>query len=258
MPLNPSDCSTGIIFSEDYRTIYTTSLSTLKGVRGTKSRSSGKWYFEAKFTNRNTISQSNYLGVGVASKVHSLNIPVGGGANRQGWGHRTNGYRFHRCMPVSNTSQTADPVRDPTTSSLATITVLDTVVGVAVDLDQGGIWFSKNNAWLGYRYYALSLEDPSYVDAYPDSLVHATNYYFGDPSANTYPAYADLIPDYINPFELYPMVSLFNSNTGSPYQMITVNLMESDLIYSPPTGFLAWEAIDQKWQNYQRTAEINR
>ena len=77
----------------------------------------------------------------------------------------------------------------------------DVVLGTALDLDNGKIWWSFNGAWIAN----------------------------GNPAAGTYPAYTGLSGTF------YPMVGIWD--TASP---ATVNFGATAFTYTPPTGFSAY------------------
>lgn len=79
------------------------------------------------------------------------------------------------------------------------------VIGVAYDADAGEIYWSLNGTWQGS----------------------------GDPSTNTNPAFTGITGT------MYPCVSLYRDL--APTQQVTGHFAAADLVYSPPTGFVAWE-----------------
>lgn len=80
------------------------------------------------------------------------------------------------------------------------------VIGVAYDATAGKLWWSKNGVWQGS----------------------------GDPDTGTNEAFSGITGTQ------YPCVSLYRSS-GGVQQQVTGHFAAADLVYSPPTGFVAWE-----------------
>ena len=121
---NPADKHADITLSDgDLKAAATT--SQWRAVRGVSGKSSGKWYFEVTFT-----TSGDYGLVGVASSSVSLADRIGVSAT--GWGNQNNGF-------FMNNNATKTGVTHASTN----------VVQVAVDLDNGKIWWGLNGAWYG-------------------------------------------------------------------------------------------------------------
>lgn len=84
--------------------------------------------------------------------------------------------------------------------------VVNTVSGMAYDPIAGKVWFSKNNTWQNS----------------------------GNPVTGDNPAFIGLASD------LYAAVSLWRKD--SPANVLTANFATANLVYSPPSGFIAWDA----------------
>ena len=78
------------------------------------------------------------------------------------------------------------------------------VIGIALDMDSGKVWFSKNGVWQGS----------------------------GDPSAGTNPAFSGLSGTF------YAYASLYRASGGLAHQ-VTANFGATALTYSAPSGFRA-------------------
>lgn len=119
---NPADKNASITLSDGNKTA--TATAAFQMVRGTIGKSSGKWYFEVTCTGALTFGT-----VGIAQASSSLSSFAGG---------ETTSYGIATNFVYTNFVST---------SIDGTITAGD-VVGVAVDLDAGKIWFAENNAWV--------------------------------------------------------------------------------------------------------------
>jgi hypothetical protein len=119
---NPSDMTSAITLSNGNLTLTTTATAN-QGIRGTLSRSSGKFYFEYTQLAVATIS------VGIADATHAFT--AGLGLDNVSSGYSTSGVIYYA-----------------TSSSVvvATYTVGD-VIGVAVDITNRLIYYAKNGIW---------------------------------------------------------------------------------------------------------------
>ena len=120
---NPADKNASIVLTNGDRTI-TQSSGGATGVRGTTSKSSGKWYTEIRYDG---VFGAGAFGFGTSG--HSLNGDVGSGT---GFGYSAGG-----TVSVNG-------------STLATLAqyASGTVIGVAVDFAALKVWFSANGVWL--------------------------------------------------------------------------------------------------------------
>lgn len=172
---NPSDKAANLTLSNGNLTVTATN-TVWKAVRGTVSVNNGKWYWEVTLTY--AAGTNTMVGVGTSSEV--LTYP---GNTSQGYGYYSpdgNKYNGSGAVVYGNAYTTGD------------------VVGVALDLVNGKIWWSKNGVW-------------------QDS---------GNPSDGTNEAYGGIIGT------VYAMLGIYNMNT-----VVTANFGESSFIYSIPTGF---------------------
>ena len=160
----------------------TASLSTNghNGVRATVYKSSGKWYWEGYPDYLST--QFVGIGTSAASLTHNLGYDV------HGYSYCRSGNKYHSNSHTSygDSFGTGD------------------VIGVALDLDNGKIWFSKNEVWQAG----------------------------GDPVAGTNPAYENISG------EFFPTLSLYNSSDTHTGRFIAENQT-----YSSPTGFVSLEYV---------------
>jgi len=170
------------------------------GIAGTQIMTSGKWYWECN--TGTSLSNSEHGIVDNPERTNWLTLtdaPIKNGwavdtANRITYNHSTSGDT------------------DYTGSMLS-----DEVVGVAVDFDNGKMWFRDNADWMGG----------------------------GDPAAGTSPAFTDI------PTDGTPCVPAVALNNSTAFQ--TINFGQTplggggnadgngygDFDYAPPTGFLA-------------------
>lgn len=147
-------------------------------------RTTGKYYFE--MTVGTVGAGGGAIGAVTSSASVALNSFVGFDAN--GWGWINSGNKYHNNTGASHGSTWTN----------------GDVVGCALDIDNGKIWFSKNGTWQAS----------------------------GDPGAGTNEAYAGLTG------RLMPAIGFyFSGNNG------TVAFSDVDLTYAPPSGFLAWEQV---------------
>lgn len=175
---NPSDKSNKITLSNGNRTVSHTGTSSHGGVRATGSKSSGKWYWEISF---GTDPASSCLYVGIGTSSAPLESQLGGDAH--GYSYKdTDGKKYHLGSGVNYGS---------------TFTAGD-IIGVALDLDAGKLWWAKANAWQAS----------------------------GNPAAGTNEAYNGISGTF------FPMhMSMCNG------LIITANFNANDQTYSPPSGF---------------------
>jgi len=119
---NPSDKQAGISLSGS--NLIATSTSGSDGVRGTNSKSSGKHYFEVTLTGGATNAF-----IGIASSAWDSSHQLASDANSACYVNNilyTNGFG---------------------TSGAATTMVIGDVIGVAVDVSNHRIYWSRNNTW---------------------------------------------------------------------------------------------------------------
>jgi hypothetical protein len=187
--LNPLDHG-GIILTEGNRAVTASAAAVWRHGRGTIWAKTGKWYFEGKIE---ALTLVNELMFGWTQYPATLTNYVG--SDNYGWGFQniaTNELRWHH--DASFTALTAT----------ATFAVND-VIGVAIDLDAGKMWFRYNGTWL-------------------DS---------GDPGAGTGAIITDAT---LSSFVGTPVIS---SNSTTNRGLISFNA--DDLSGSIPTGFKTFQ-----------------
>lgn len=183
MTWNPSDKSADITLSNGNATA-TAGATSWKSVRGQQGRSTGKYYFELVLGS----ASANGCMVGVGTEIPSLTTHMG--ASLYGWAY----YNYSTGQKWNNNF--AQAFGDSFTTG--------DVIGVAVDMDAGKIWWSKNGVWQAS----------------------------GDPAAGTSAAYSGLSGT------VYPMYSPYNVDDYA-----TLKELSEDLVYAPPAGFSAWSEV---------------
>jgi len=186
---NPSDKASEITLSNGNLTATRGTTGNTNGlVRSLSSKSSGKWYYEIRIDTTNGPGGGDWSTHGIATSALATSAYVGSNASSYGYEHSTgNKYNNGSWSAFGATLAAAD------------------ILGVAVDLDNGKIWFAKNNTWQAS----------------------------GDPAAGTNAAYTGISGTF------YPAASLYK--TGTTQHTLTARFSPANLTYSPPSGFSAWE-----------------
>ena len=180
---NPSDKSANITLSNGDLTA-TVGTNAWCSVRATLSKSSGKWYWET------TIDVSNaHHCVGIATSDTPVSTMAGADVYSYGY-YDSLGQTYH--------SNTAADYGAPFDAGA--------IIGIALDLDNGKIWWSKNGVWQAS----------------------------GDPGAGTNEAYSGLSGTF------FPMYSLHTSPAAG-----TVNFGASAFTYTIPSGFSMLETTEK-------------
>jgi hypothetical protein len=146
--------------------------------------SSGKWYLEYSQTSINTTS-TPYNTIGVMDVTTPSSTPTSS----------VTGLRGYQLWNGNKRSGT-------TSTSYGSGTALNDIIGVAVDMDSGKIWFAVNNTWVNS----------------------------GSPTGGTNAAFTDLTGT---------TWSFFNSILGETTSNSWVNFGQRPFSYTPPTGFVA-------------------
>lgn len=147
--------------------------------RATTGKSTGKYYYEFTVP---TGATAGYVSISNATDANSA--VWGNSANN--WGYAFSGLKYNSgSASYGNTWANND------------------VIGVAVDLTNGKIWFSKNGTWQAS----------------------------GDPVAGTNAAYTTLSGT------LYP-----STGARGDVCQVTLNTGATPFAYTPPTGYSAWDA----------------
>ncbi len=185
---NPSDKASEVSLSgSDKTATRSTSANNNAAVRATTSKNSGKYYFEIRVDTSVGSGSGDYSIYGIASSGLGLNAYVGSTSASYGYEHST-GSKYN----------------NGSGGAFGAALAAGDVLGIAVDLSAGKIWFSKNNTWQGS----------------------------GDPAAGTNAAYTGLSGTF------YPAASLYK--TATTQHVLTARFASADLSYSPPSGFSAW------------------
>lgn len=183
---NPSDKSADLTLSNGNLTVTHSSGSTWAGGRATNSKASGKFYWEVRV---DTDNPSTAIRIGIGTSAASLSSGVGDDINGYGYGGRFGKKYYNGGNPDYGATYTAGDI-----------------IGVALDLDAGKIWWSKNGVWQAS----------------------------GDPGAGTGEAYSGISGTF------FPMQS-----TGVSGDVLTARFHSSDFTYSPPSGFIAFDNISE-------------
>lgn len=176
--LNPSDKGANIALSGG-NLIATKSAAGWNSVRATLGKTSGKWYFEITYT---TVAASANAMAAVSDGASSTGSYFGGTA-------LSYGYNAALGQKYNNGSSAA----------YGSTWGAGDVIGVALDMDNGKVFFAKNNVWQNS----------------------------GDPVAGTNAAYTGLTGT------VYPGLSEIGAG-----DVLTVNFGASAFTYTPPTGFV--------------------
>lgn len=180
---NPSDKAPGLTLSNSNLTVEQTSAdSTQQKVRHIQGKTTGKYYFEIKVD-----SEANGMMIGVGASTSPLYENVG----HTGVAYNYDGLLYGGSEQTSYGSSWTD----------------GDIIGIAFDLSNGRIWFSKNGSWQAG----------------------------GSPGTDTSPAYYLLAVDEENPIIYHPAVSTYHIGEKS-----TGHFSEEAFTYDIPTGFSAY------------------
>ena len=198
--INPLDQSLDPAFSEGNLKIATVTTNTQEQAKCTVGVTSGKWYFECLMG-----GSGNNQAFGIATDTSSVVTWFGGDAGH--WTYQSEG-KTNNDGNETSTGYTSYTGGD--------------IVQVALDMDNGKVWFGKNNTW-------------------------QTS---GDPSAGTNAAYSSGISGKV----ILPMVGVYQSgasmttNFGQDSSFAGAKTAQgnsdsgtatTDFYYEPPSGFLA-------------------
>ena len=180
---DPANKGPDLVLSNGNLTItHSAASADWEQVIATLGKSTGKWYFEVAITNGSSV-----VTIGVQDGTESFETYTGD--TFDGWGYMANG-RFYNSgiiYPLTATYTDGD------------------VIGVAVDMDAGKIWWSKNGIWKG-----ITGTSP-------------------DPATGTDPGYANLAGT------LYPAATIYLIDDE-----IIGRFTSASQTYSAPSGFSAW------------------
>ena len=123
--LNPLDSKSGDTYSEGNTAISTVDSGDSPS-RSTFSLTGGKWYWEVK----RTSAGSPDLAIGVMEQSEAFNNLIGSTAKGYGY-YSANGNKYNNDSNSSYGNSFGD----------------GDIIGIALDMDNGVIWFSKNGTW---------------------------------------------------------------------------------------------------------------
>lgn len=179
---NPSDNGGLTLSNGNLTAAPNPSSSSYQTVRATNGYSTGKRYFEIHL---DSAGDSVYGQVGVLGASASLTDSVSNSA--VGWAYyQETGEKYHSGVAASYGSAWTT----------------GTVVGCAVDLNAGLIWWSFNGAWIAS----------------------------GNPATGANPAFTGLSGT------LFPATSIYANNGDT----VTARFSSADQTYTAPSGFTAW------------------
>jgi len=182
--LNPLYLGSLQTLSQGNLTSAKTTGTSISDVWGTFGITEGKWYFECYVS---ALAGSLYIGIGQGGGIGEPRDDLA-------------------VSPTSYSYENGGNKRYGSTSSSYgdTYTVGD-VVGCAIDMDDGKIWWSKNGTWQAS----------------------------GDPSAGTNAAFTDLLTKGSDAF-----LSFSSTNGASNSNTLSWNFGQRPFAYTPPSGFL--------------------
>lgn len=184
-----SQTSTSLSLLNGNLSVKKSSGSTATSSRANLSHVNGKWYYEVKIESAGTSANLINSNIGIGTATSSLTNYIGSESGTSvSYGYDGSSNAGFYTGGVLTTSTTGFAAGD--------------IIGVAVDLDSNGIWFSKNGVWLS-----------------------------GNPADGTSPAFI------INSGVTYfPMISISN---GTTVTIFTSNFGQNLFYYPIPTGFNA-------------------
>jgi hypothetical protein len=167
---NASDKNANITLSAGDRTGTSAGANTTwYSARGTTSHASGKQYLEVIAT---TAVGGVMIGVATSSASIADNNYIGNDAS--GWGYLSaDGQKYNNATPAAFGATYGAGV----------------VIGIAIDIDAGKLWWAKNNVWQASGNPATGA-NPAYTGVtgtlFPAASAFNTSDAFTFPSANTY------------------------------------------------------------------------
>ena len=176
---NPSDKHDRIILLDDnLRARESEGGAEYAAVRADTHFSSGKWYWEIKYTGYISTGE----GIGISESDYTLDSALGSEAGKEHYAWTVTGVkRYHNHQESWGSAISSGDI-----------------VMVALDLDNGKIWWGANGTW----------------------------FESGDPAAGTNPAYTNVVGDF------YPTLQLCYQNDEG-----LAKFKATDFSYTPPVGF---------------------
>jgi hypothetical protein len=160
---NPSDKNGAITLSNGNLTAVVSPGAAYCGIRATKHKSSGKWYWELTLT----LSNAGSIDELTAVCDSSVGLSVQMGIYATAWVWRGNGFYYHDNAGINC------GVGYTTTD----------ILQVALDMDNGKIWYGKNGIWNGSGNPATGA-NPSQTGLTGDLFPAMMIYYKGNITAN--------------------------------------------------------------------------
>lgn len=177
---NPADSDNSYSFTNgDLTSEKTAHANTWDSFRGAHGKSSGKWYFEITI---DVTGSPNQIMLGVGTSSATLTNYLGSDANGYGY-YGPDGDKYNNASAAAYG---------------AAFTTASDIISVALDMDNGKIWWGKNGTWQNS----------------------------GDPGAGTGEAFSGLSGTF------FPMGSIRNLNNK-----ITANFGATAFSHTVPTGF---------------------
>jgi hypothetical protein len=128
---NPSDKGTVVVLSNNNLSMTLSTGFEYQGCRSIASQSTGKWYWELTITTRST---NKGIDISVCNSSETISGLMG--TNNNGWSYRvTTVYAYLEHGGIE-------------TLLTGNVYVQGDVIGVALDLDNGNLWFSRNGTWI--------------------------------------------------------------------------------------------------------------
>lgn len=178
---NPDNIDTNLIISNYGLTLENSGVDTWGAGKTYSSLNHGKFYFEVKIDNIGAVSK---IMVGLGTTDASI-------ANYPGYDSYSAGYYSYNGNKYFNA----------TAASFGNTYTVNDIIGVAINTNNGKVWFSKNGVWQAS----------------------------GDPENDLNSAFTKTA--FINS-AIYPMVGLYSLSS-----IVTLRIEPSTLSYSPPNGF---------------------
>ncbi len=175
---NPNDKDPGVSLSADQLTAASTVLGW-RSVRAVDGKSANKWYWEVTST-VHAAGTNNVVGIGTAS----ANLASYPGGDAYSWGYSSSPGIYHGGAAIGS----------------APVFSQGDVIGVALDMDSGNVWFSLNGVWLNG----------------------------GDPATGYAPSASGITGT------IYPMVSGYPNGNE-----LRANFGQNAFVYTPPAGYIA-------------------
>lgn len=177
---DPAHKGNNVVLSNGNLTMRINNTSN-ESARATISKGGAKWYWEVKI---DIAPYYHWAGVGTSS----ASVSQCPGENAYSYGYRNNGEKYH----------------SGSGSSYGDVFTVNDVIGTALDVDAGKIWFSKNGVWQAS----------------------------GNPVTGANPAFSSL------PSSLFPMHGVLGGGDSA-----TARFGHTSFSYTPPTGFVSLQTV---------------